>query len=125
MAYKYHTQLLSSFFDRFIELLSKAGTNKIEIYNSSGGVLAKCTFPNSDFVANKTDSTLQLIASDNVLAELDGTATKGAIFNGEGVKLVEFDVGSQTVNQSAELILNSVIFYKGGTVTVNNITLTV
>lgn len=125
MAYKYHTQLLSSFFDRFIELLSKDGVNKIVIYNSSSNVLATCTFPNTNFVANRTENTVQLIATNSVLAELDGTATKGAIFNGEDVKIVEFDIGSQTVNPTAEMILNSVVIYKGGTVTINSVTLTV
>lgn len=125
MAYSYHTQLLTSFFDKFIELLSVNGNNSVVIYNSENLVLARCTLPNTDFVKSREDKVLQLIATNEGLAELDGTAKKGAIFNGNGLKLVEFEVGSQTVNPSAELKLNSVSIYKGGTVKIDSITLTV
>ena len=125
MALIYHTQLLTSFFDKFVELLSKDGENRVVLYNGNNESLVTCPLSNQDIVLNRTDTTLQLVASSSAIATLDGTATKGAILNGDGVKLVEFDVGSQMINPLAELILNSVVIYKGGTVTINSITLTV
>ena len=125
MAYSYHTQLLTSFFDKFIELLSVNGNNSVIIYNAENLVLVRCSFPNTDFIKSREGRELQLIATNGGLAELDGIAKKGAIFNGNGLKLVEFEVGSPTINPSAELKLNSVSIYKGGTVTINSITLTV
>lgn len=123
MAYVYNTQLLNSFFDKFVELLSASGTNKVVIYNASDVVLVECTFPNQNFIASRTPTVLQLIASNSSIAVADGTASKGAIFNGQGVKLVDFSVGSETVNPTAELKLNSVSIYKGGSVVVNSITI--
>lgn len=125
MAYKYHTQLSNSFFDKFIELLSRDGFNQIVIYDNKDNILVSCKLPNRDFVFKKTDNSLEIIASESALAILDGVAVKGAIFNGEDVKLVEFDVGSAMVNPLSELILNSVVIYKGGAVTINSISLTV
>lgn len=125
MAYKYHTQLLTSFFNKFIEMLSVDGTNKVCLYSSSGIKLAECNIPNANFVKNIDDKTLQLIASDTTLSLEDGTASKGKLFNGNNDLVVEFDVGSSTVNPTAELILNSVVIYKGGSVTITDFTLTV
>lgn len=125
MAYEYHTQLSNSFFDSFIAMLSIDGQNKVAIFSDNGVLLAECFFPTKDFVSSRTPVSLHLSATTTTLALDDGTASKGKIFNASGEVVVTFDVGSTTINPLADLILNSVVFYKGGSVTITEIILTV
>lgn len=125
MTVHYHTQVVSSLFDGLISMLSVDGVNKVLIISDTDVVLAECTLPSKNFVKSRTNTTLQLIATDTVIALEDGTATTGKLVNSNGDVVMYFDVGSPTVNSTAELLLNSVVLYKGGSVTITEINITV
>lgn len=121
MAYQYSTQLVSSWLDLVVTKLNVA-TPKLQVLDENSTLLAELPFT-AGAVDSKTDTQIVLKPPETQQVVVDGVATTSKLIDGNGELIVSFDVGSNTVNPSAVLILNSINLYAGGALVVTSLTI--